>query len=333
MAKLLTNTAQLRSFLGAAYSASDDISRIMPYIDLAETTYIERAIGPEFLATLKTAADNENQASDIIKYMLGLVRRALAFYGYWMYLPYATGNDGDNGLQETKTERTQPIRQAMLEKRLASTADIASKALESVLFILFSESSNYPTWESSGTYQAACELFIRNASELKSACPYTRGHHRLFLSMRDYLAERQRKSIVSALGETFAAGLLQRMRDDELSDDEKRLMPYIQRALGYSAYADALLFLVVVQLPNEGLRVLSEFDGINNQRALTDQDDIFCKYQSKIALDAESYQRELKRYLEANADSFPDYIPTPQENKPKTWPIDNQQYKTVIRMR
>lgn len=333
MANLLTNNQMLRQFLGAAYSASDDINRIAPYLDLAETTYIEKAIGSELLAHLKTVADNENSAGAVDKNMLTLVRRAQAFYGYWLYLPYSTGVDGDNGLQESKTERTQPIRQAMLEKRLAATADNASKALEGVLLLLFAKPSDFPTWEGSDTYKSACELFVRSATELKKACPYTRGHHRLYLSLREYLQERQRKSIVPLLGEDFANGLLERMRDDTLSDDEKRLMPYIQRALAYSAYADALLFLVVVQLPNEGLRILSEFDGINNQRALSDQDEVFCKYHGKITSEGEAYQRELKRYLDANSESFPNYTPTPEGQKPQRWPIDNSKYNTVIRMR
>lgn len=333
MAKLLTNNAQLRSFLGAAYSASDDIDRIAPYLDLAESSFIEKAISPELLVELKTSADNESTASPNMKVLLGLTRRALAFYGYLLYLPYATGNDGDNGLQETKTERTQPIRQAMLEKRVGATAENASNALEAVLSVLYNAPGNYTTWKNSDTYKQACELFIRNGHELKAACSYTRGHHRLYVSMREHIAERQRKTIVPVLGEEFTAGLLVRMEGRQLTDDEKRLMPYIQRALGYAAYVDSLLLMTVVQLPNGGLRILSEFDGINNQRALSDQDATFCKYQEKLTLDADSYQRELKRYLEANADSFPDYVPTPQENKPKTWPIDNQQYKTVIRMR
>lgn len=333
MAKLITNNQQLRSFLGAAISASDDVDRIMPYLDLAETTYIEKAIGKPLLTHLQTAADNESGAADKDKYLLGLVRRALSFFGYWMYLPFSTGVDGDNGLQETKTERTQPVRQAMLEKRITATSDYAAQALEAVLFMLFTTPSDYTTWETSETYISACELFIRNGAELKKGCAYTRGHHRIFLSMREYLEERQRKSIVPALGQEFAEGLLQRMKDKELTDAEKELMPYIQRALGYAAYEDALMQLTVVQLPSGGLRILSEFDGINNQRALSDQDKVFCDYRKKIGTDAEAYQRELKKYLDANAENFPDYTPTPEADKPKTWPVDNSQYKTVIRMR
>lgn len=333
MAELLTTTNQLRSFLGAAYSASASEDRIKPYIALAEQNYIVKAIGPELLASLKTAANNESNASDATKYLLGLVRQALAFYGYLMYLPYSTGVDGDNGLQETKTDKTQPVRQAMLEKRIAATADNASSALEAVLLLLFTNAADYAVWKNSDTYKSASALFIRNANDLKKACPYTRGHHRLFVSMREYLEERQRKSIVPALGEEFSEGLLTRLAAGSLTTEEKRLMPYIQRALGYSAYEDALLFLTVVSLPGGGLRILSEFDGISNQRALSDQDEVFCKYQKKIGTDAEAYQRELKRYLDANAEDFPDYVPTPVAEKPATSPFDNSQYKTVIRLR
>jgi hypothetical protein len=333
MAELLTTTNQLRLFLGAAYSASSSEDRIKPYLALAEQTYLVKAIGPELLAHLKTVANNEGAASEPNKYLLGLVRRALAFYGYLMYLPYATGVDGDNGLQETKTDKTQPVRQAMLEKRIAATADNASQALEAVLLLLFTQANDYTVWKNSDTYQTACTLFIRNASELKKGCPYTRGHHRLFVSMREYIEERQRKSIVPTLGETFAAGLFERLSDGELTNEEKTLMPYIQRALAYSAYEDALLFLTVVQLPSGGLRILSEFDGINNQRALSDQDKVYCDYKEKIGRDAEAYQRELKRHLDANYESFPDYVPTPIAEKTDTWPVDNSIYKTVIRMR
>ncbi|MCP1384440.1 DUF6712 family protein [Runella salmonicolor] len=332
--KLITTTEQLRSFLGAAYSASDDINRIMPYLDLAEDNVIAKALGPELLTYLKdTVAPNESAANEHYKYLLGLIRRAQAFYGYAAYLPYATGNDGNNGLQETKTEKTQPVRQAMLEKRIAATAENAATSLESALYLLFTKAENYPTFATSATYLAACELFIRNATELKKACPYTRGYYRLYLSMREYMEERQRKSIVPALGADYCEQLLEAQKNDDLTEAETRLMPYIQRALGYAAYEDSMMFLNVVQLPSGGLRVLSEFDGINNQRALSDQDKLFCEYKRTVGLEAEANLKELKRYLDAHADELPDYIPTPVENRGQTWPVDNTKYKTIIRLR
>lgn len=330
MAKLISTNQQLRAFLGGAYSASDDFDRIKPYIELAEQTYIAKAISSELLLNLEGLADSSS-IPEKEQNLLQLTRRALAFYGYWMYLPFATGVDGDNGLQETTTERTQPIRLAVLEKRIATTADYASQALESVLLTLFNRPDDFPVWKNSDTYENANRLFLRNGTELKTACSYTRGHHRLYLSMSGFLEERQRKTIVPMLGEEFSEALLEAQSEGNLTAVEKKLLLYVQRALGYAAYEDALMQLTVVQLPNGGLRVLSEFDGINNQRSLTDQDKVFCEYKNTISTQAQSYLRELRGFLDANADDFPLYTP-PTTPRPKG-PIDNSQYNTVIRMR
>lgn len=332
MAELITTTQQLRLFLGGAYSASSNENRIQPFLALAEENYITKAIGKEIVSHLKTVANNENAASDNDKYLLGLVRRALAFYGYLMYLPYATGVDGDNGLQETKTDKTQPVRQAMLEKRIAATSEYASSALEAVLIHLYTTPANYPAFNTSDTFANASTLFIRSGSELKDACPYTRGYYRLYVSMRENIAERQRKTIVPILGEELAESLLAKQKDGTLSPAEKKLILYVRRALAYAAYHDSMLLLTVVQLANGGLRVLSEFDGINNQRALSENDALFCKYRSSIEVEAEAYEKELKRFLEANADYYELFTPSTSP-KPQSNPVDNSQYQTIFRMR
>ena len=102
---LIKSTQEMRAFLGRAISSDFTFDSLKPYLELAQQDYLVKALGAEYWAILEAQAQN-NEANPI----LPLVRRALAFYAYHKYLPYSIGLDSDNGLQETESDNTKPLR-------------------------------------------------------------------------------------------------------------------------------------------------------------------------------------------------------------------------------
>ena len=331
MPNLITNTATLQTYLGAAYSVSHDITNsIEPFIGLAKEEYIEKAVSPELITYLE-AVPAWPSANAYDNKLHALVCRALAFYGYYVYINgYATGRDGNNGLEETNSKNATPIRQSMLEKRIEASLASAAFALEQVLQLLFSQPSRYPAWQASETYLTAANLFIQNGEQLKAACPPTFGHYRILFTLKPYMIETQRRVFLKLLGKPLHDSILQNTKTNTLTPPQKLLLPYIQRALAYHTYYDALPYLNVVQTVKGGLRILSEFDGINNRKSVVGDD--FLNYHKKVHVMSESYERELKTYLQTNAAQFPDYTldPNPQ---PAGLPASNKKQLQYHRMR
>jgi hypothetical protein len=328
MSKLIKSTTQLREHLGTLWSASTDISKgFDTFLEMAESRYIVRAIGSEMYDEL-CAQNSANSVSDANKPLLKLIQDAVAFYAYALRMPFAAGTDGDLGLQESEGERTKVMRISLIQKRAEAAPEYASQAIEDALTLLFSRPEDFTAWKDSATATEASRSFIRNGRELGVALPASRGSHRIFLALREYIAEAERRTLIGTLGKSYYADLKARHREGTLTEAEQGLLPYIQRALAHTAYSEALITLIIVQQPDTGLRILSEFDGINNRRALTPSDSE--EYRREFNNLAETYRRELKAFLDENAGEFPDY----QGNvRTRRFPPDNSKYKSAIRLR
>lgn len=309
MPRLIQNTAQLEAQLGAAYSVSHDIDQIAPFLDLARDEYISKAISPELVDALEAVSSWPSSDAHLNK-LRDLVCRALAFYGYYLYINgFATGRDGDNGLQETNSDRVRPIRQAMLNMRIDATLDSASKSLEYTLQYLYNNAAHFTAFTASSTYQSAIELYIQTGEMLGLACPPTDGFYRVLFTLKPYMAEVQRRVFLTLLGNDLHTRLIAGMKASDLTEAEKNLLSYVRRALAYRTYYEALPHLNIVQNVRGGIRVLSEFDGINNKKAV--QGDDFLNYRRDIKTMSDSYERELKNFLEANKSTYPLYVPDP----------------------
>jgi hypothetical protein len=328
MSKLIIDTAQLREHLGTLWSASTDISKgFNTFLEMAESRYIVRAIGSQMYDEL-CAQNSEGNVSEKNKPLIKLIQDAVAFYAYGLRMPFAAGTDGDLGLQESEGERTKAMRISLIQKRAEAAPEYASQAIEDALTLLFSQSDDFPTWAESPTAIEARRSFIRSGRELGFALPASRGSHRIFLALREYVAEAERRTLIGTLGKEYYTDLKARHREGALTAAELGLLPYIQRALAHTAYSEALITLIIVHQPDTGLRVLSEFDGINNRRALTPRDSE--EYRREFSNLAETYRRELKAFLDENAAEFPDY----QGNvRTRRFPPDNSKYKSAIRLR
>lgn len=330
---ILNSIEGLKKYLGRAINAATTLAFIEPFIQLAQDEYIQPAIGPEMLAELD-AQFNASPASltPVNRTLLALLQRALAFYTYSKYLPYSLGTDGDNGLQEQGTQNTQPVRMGVLDKRQRESAENAATALENALQFLALNQNAYPTWKASATYQSSQALFVSSATRLTQFVPQVQGSYRLFTSLKPYLQKAERNDILPMLGEVQFAALKMAMCLDELETPDKKLLEYVAQATATCAYAKALYHLNVVQTPSGGLRVLSDFDGIYNQKAVEPK--VLDQAQRLATNEAATSLNSLKAYLTKNADAYPLYKNSDRYTAPGPNELpDNSDYKGIFRMR
>lgn len=265
---MVVSNEQLRKHLGSgAISASEESKRILAFVPEAERILI-RAIGAEMYDELKTQVAAEN-LTDKNATLFELVERALALYAYVYYLPFSIGSDGDSGLQESDTKTTQPTRMGVLNERKVATPEMAGNAIEDILHLLFFHADDYLAWKTSVAFQEANGLFVRTGMELGEALPPSGGSHRIYMCLRPWLADAERESVLPILTNDVLNDLKGKRKAGTLTDKEKALVGYVSRYVAWAAYFEALPHLVV-QTTDNGLRVLSEFDGINNRNKPTD---------------------------------------------------------------
>ena len=331
---LLKNIDDLKVHLGRAVNRATTDEFLLPYVQLAQDEFVLPAIGQPMLteldtqynATVPTTLTTPNAA------LLKRLQRALAWYAYWKYLPFSIGNDGDNGLQEQATDKTAPVRIGVLEKRQRESIINASNAIESALQYLDQNKASYPTWLASDAYKATKDLFISSATGLTEHLPFVKNSYRLFLTLQPYLRRAERQAILPLVGQPMYDELKAYQLTNVISPVTERLIYSIGAAMSVVAYADSLFHLNVVQTPAGGLRIMSEFDGINNEKAPDDK--LLKEAQSLAATDATRYLKALKKYLTDYADQYPTYKASPQYATPNRYDMPNNEgYKGIFRLR
>ncbi|MEA5257172.1 DUF6712 family protein [Arcicella aquatica] len=331
---LIRNVEELRKYLGRAVNASFEIESLQPFIELAEDEYLKKGLGLVYFNELNNQVNGTGsvQLSANNAFILPYIQRALAFYTYHLYLPYAIGNDGDNGLQETETDTTKPARIGVLEKRQRATIENASKAMETVLELLFAEPNKYPTFWGSAFGIAFKKSWFGTAEQLSNALPLVDCSYRLLLTLNKYFVWAETARLQQIVGIEIMTMLKNYHLTPNLVTGMADLYRLSRQYLAWAAYEEALLFLNVVQLGNGGLRVLSEFDGINNTKA-PDQN-TWMEYKRNIDTRTSSARADLIGFLNKNADNFPTfktsilYKAESQSRLP-----DNKKYRSVFRMK
>jgi disulfide oxidoreductase YuzD len=323
---LINNVEKLREYLGRAVNASFEPTSLLPFVKMAQDTYIQNAIGKDYLAFLETTGLNTlNEAMKI------MVERALALYAYEKYLPYALGNDGDGGLHEPENMNTKPLRIGVLEKRERATSKNASEAIEAVLFTLYSFKSNYPEFWNSSFGQNLSKKWFKNAHELNEVFPQLNIDYRILLTLNPYFDSVAETMLNDILGDALMNQVIA-VRENTNTNPNihlKTLYVHAKRYIAVTGYEEALTFLQIQQTP-KGLRVYSEFDGINNSKAPDTKQ--YEEYKRKISVLSSSAKNTLIGYLNQNIDNFPDFKNSYLYREDKKRGPQNKKYKTIFRM-
>lgn len=327
---ILTGIDDLKKYLGRAVNRAslENESGLFAYVRLATEEYLRPALGTDILNELHTQ-QTANTLTTPNKVLIEFVKQAMAWYGYRKYLDFSIGNDGENGLQEQGTSTTQPVRIGVLDKRQRASTENAANALEAALALLYGMPDNYPTFKASGTYLESLELVVMPTA-LGTYLPHTGGSFRLFLTLKPYLSRAERDELVPVLGEAQYVEFKSHLKAGSLTDNEKALATAVGYAVAAAAYRDALFYLNVRQTPAGSLRVLSDYDGIYQQKAVDPA--VLQQAQQKADTEAGKYLTGLKNFLTRRIAQFPLYAASDRVLANKQGMPDNSPYKGVFRL-
>lgn len=328
---LLNSVEDLISYLGRAVMSATTDEFLKPYIAQANEDVFEKAFGAEFMAHLDLMHADLN-ASPEYKTLIGKVQRSLAWFAYLGYLPYAIGNDGDNGLMELATENSQPVRIGVLDKRIRETEKNAVNSLESVLQYLENNLNAFVEYRDSDTAKETRALFVPSATVMSEFLPQVSENFRLFLNIKPYVKLAERDYFLPRMGKLQYERLKTALKDRTLTPEETEFLFNVRRALAHTAYWLALPNMQFVLLSNGNIRILSDFDGIYNSKA-PDQETVLSMIRSAES-EAKKWQNALRAYLTRNLDKFPLYAESQAAKaQPHNKLPDNEGYTSIFRMK
>jgi hypothetical protein len=303
----------LRSILGNVIQNDDySASRITPYFSGAIENWLVPEIGSELYETI-VSYQKDDVIIEVMDSLILRVKRAVVWAAYNDYLPFSLGKDTGNGIVEEVSDNSKAVRIGILEKRITATKLQLGQAIDQLMSFLFTNRANYPQWAESVTGLSSLSLFVRSGVELGKSLPESGGSYWLFKKMRQYFFLKTNEVLEPVLGADLLVKLKGDLLNDALIEPYKELRKVCANYLSFWVYSYIFPSMVVGFTDNGILRVLSEFDGINNQKTPTEEQ--LTRLLNGIERQKIDALKALELFLKKNANDLPEFdAPVPDAN-------------------
>lgn len=313
---LINSTEILKQYV-PGFNKDSNFKQMLLWVEKAERIYVLPKIGPELYAALEEYRDDE--AYQVLRQY---TERTVAWYAYYLAMPYLDITVGDLGLKINNTPNTDQIPKWKYIEMLRQTADTADQEMEELLDLLYSKADEYPEWLNSTTYQQCNEYFLRSARELSLVLPLAQNRYRTYTALQPYMA--------------LCEYELREVLTDELMDDlkakwkqpgylqwqtkERKLIDLLTRYIGPKAMSLALPDLKFRLYP-DGLKI-STYEDAFSQQPTGAQERISQEQEAKLERSHVAALTKIRTYLEdhASASLFPSYYQR-KESSPQRTPL------------
>jgi hypothetical protein len=298
---------------------SDNIANVKPFIVQAERDYIIPAISQAQYTTLSNAYNVITPSlSPALTKLLEKVQAALALYAYYLWIPSGQLQISDSGIRIATNENLKTAFQWQIDDLQRSVIKQAGSAMEDLLAFMEQNKADYAGWSGSSAYTEFKDCFIPSAIVFTN-CYSALGYSRLnFLAIRSHMKKVQETTIQAELSPEFYAVLKNQNTTNTLSDKNKLLIPYIQKAIANLTMANAFTTLAVTINENGILN----FNNTGNREAINAKQPSAPSMISKLELqaqkDGETYIQILKDFLKANITDYPVYASSTAYNSETT---------------
>lgn len=289
--------------------AKDDYSgnRVLPSTELAQENYLIPEIGEEFFAVVVKYLNNNPDALDSEKYdaLLARIKKVVVWGTYFEYLFFALGQDTGNGIVETVAENSKPVRIGILDERKKRAKINLGREIDRLMAFLFRNRADYTEWAETDSAKESLSLFVRSGVELGKALPESFGSYWLWKRMRQNMIQMTDDLLKPVLGVELLVVLNQKLQDDELVEPYKELRKLCANYVSAYIYHYIMPSLTLVITEGGSLRVQSEFDGINNAKAATEEQ--MNRLMAGLDLQTKDALSAILRFLKEKDTDLPEY--------------------------
>lgn len=210
------------------------------------------------------------QADTKLSALLPYAQRVVARFAFMKAAPNLDLKLSDSGFGVVSTDSVAPASKDRVNRFVQALEADGWNAVEQLIRFLEKNKADYPTWVSSDSYTMQVRNFINSAEEFDKFVNI--GKSRLkFKEFRQEMDVVEQLIVIPVIGDALADEIKGEIKDESLSEANKKLLPLIRRAVANFTISRTVK------------------DNLNAQRT------------------AESFMGELKRFLDRNHTDYPLY--------------------------
>ena len=315
------DTNFLAHYTGANRSMAFD--ELLPGIGQAVERFVLQYIGPEIYEALCDYFDTPTSETDDKDTALRLLQNTVAYYTAYHVLPERNGFISSMGMvQNTPTGGSTPMPQWAYKELRWDLLQNADKFLDRLLAHLEKMVADgvtwFDTWKTSDTYKVTGSAYFRQNGDMERYLN-TQGSRRAFLSLIKYFREIEEELIAPILCTDLSEELAEQLAANDLSTQNKALLPYIRKAVANLGLLAAIPHHRIV-IDGDGFRVVSQTDQYDDRRNQTNS----IHENAIVALSQEAERKgnkalaDLQSFLKANETTYTLWADSPCNAKPRS---------------
>ena len=297
---LFSTPDEIKNFL--PQNAAFEMQQISSFITDTEDTLIVDAIGQAQYDLLHAAYSNAN-ISGALEKLLKKVRRPLANYAYYKYIPFAQLTFSASGIHIEVNEQKRSAFPEMIEKLEDACIEGANTGIENLLKWMEANKADYAAWTGSTAYTVFKECFINTATEFSDH--FNIGNsRRTFLALKGTMKKVEEFSIKPILCSTLFDAIKVEIKSGTVSPSNTALLNFIKPAVALLTGARALT-MPNIEFTSDGCQLAATRDRPPLKPRPAAPADKIGAMQLAAQTDAQVYLKQLNDYLYANADTYP----------------------------
>lgn len=315
---LFETTSELKKYIPANISLEFD--DIKPYIALAETRFIIPVLGKAQYNKLQEVFTNGlDQSSgsgsgsgsgslydeDAHNDLLDKVRLPLANFAFLLYIPMAQVQISSSGIHISRNENKTAAFNQQIDDLKRSFQDSGYVGIDILLEFLEENKSIYTLWAASDAFTIFRESFINKTADFNKIININNSR-RTFLTLKPIMKRVEDHFVKPSLCDDLFDEIKQEIRDGNVSGLNQKLLDLIQPAISHLTISEAIDELTIIY-SDYGLSVFPNDTSIKRVDDEEMAQTTLGNLKIKSRQNGETYLRQLRDYLNANADDYPLY--------------------------
>lgn len=305
---IIKNIDDIKKFL--PLNSGFVFKNVEPYLLRAEKEYLIPEIGQELYELLNDAYnDTETPLTagrlfDLLPYAQAIVVN----FGIKDFIPVGNIQISDKGIKIHTEESLKPAPLWAKEELSETLSNAAFADLEALKLFLDERQDLYIEWATSTAYERAKDLLINYASEFSEIYNIANSN-RTFVRLKSILKNVQEDIIQNTIGEEYYTELTEKIFDEDLNPDDKKILRKIKKALVFHTIVEAAKILPV-QITEYGFSVKSYTGNLINKKIEAADDSQMQRFIDATNAKALEYIEEIRKFLNANASTikYPTYF-------------------------
>ena len=314
---LIPDTQTLQLFVRVNISVLKN--SFLPYELDAQQKYLLPYLGKDLLDQLLNYvhdndsfpgwADDEDKKT-IFKEVLRLSRNSLAKFTLYLAAPHMDLHLSEMGFVVTDATGSTPASAERVRKLVEAYLSQGYDNLETLLRYLEKEHQKIASYKDSEAFVLANGNLINSAEKFDRIVSIG-GSRRMFISLKPEMDNIERLVIEPVISPQMADILRDQIRNNNLSDDNKKLLDLLQRSLAHLVMAEVLT-------PDTFSDVKAKPAKASGSRYQSD-DDAFFERKERLKGVGNNYLAWVKRLLEQTPDKYPEYKESEQFVEKRTY--------------